>query len=87
MEDDMITKIINAKIDEVIVIENHTWLKSVKFDLTREGAKEFYSFVYYSKSREWDSQFPLRTTHNVQTWKTLNGAKRYFIEHFLKEHN
>ena len=78
-------KIKNAKIDEIIQIKDHSWLKSVMFDLTTEGIKKLYSFKYYSKLRDLDVQFPMRTSQNVMEWKTLTGAKGYFIKHFMQE--
>jgi hypothetical protein len=78
-------KIDNAKIDEVIVLEGHSYLKDVTFDFNKEGVFGYYSYVMHSKTNYWRADFPLRDSNNVMTWKTLNGAKKHFINHYLKD--
>ena len=85
----METKILNAKLDEKIILSKHEYINNVTFtrephtsmDITVRGK---YSWVAYGKSSTWRSIFPMKNTTYVKFFKTLLGAKRNFIRIYLK---
>lgn len=84
-----INKVLNAKIDEEIILD-HDYIEKVRFDFRPNSMDEFvrehpYSWVAYTTSSySHRTIFPMRNSTYVSFFKTLAGAKRNFIKNYLK---
>jgi len=84
-----VNKILNAKIDEEIII-THDYIEKVKFTYSPNSIDEFvrehpYSWVAYTNAEHYHTTiFPMRSSSYVAFFKKELGAKRNFIKHYLK---
>jgi hypothetical protein len=83
-------KVLNAKIDEEIIL-NHDYIEKVRFKDFTNSCDNYvrehpYSWVAYTTSTySHRTIFPMRNSTYVSFFKTLIGAKRNFIKNYLKE--
>jgi len=84
----LIERIMSAKVDEIINLKEYDLgLTSVEFDQNPldtyiAADRGLYSWV---AKRGWRCEFPMKDSQYVKQFKTLNGAKRNFINSYLKD--
>ena len=69
----------NTKEGDLLIFATHSTVADVKFERRDDGR---FLWVAHSRFGRF-ALFPIKYGHVVKTFKTLNGAKRNFINYYL----